>query len=1316
MKQKTLREVEAVSGISNAHLSQIEKGAIEKPSLDLLQKLSSYYQVELSYLESLAGYSTIEQADADSRLIPLKYVTADDINSFANSKEAEGILPELVRDLIVSTVNHDFLEMPIGGSVFMHGWDGLLNCKGKPDIYFAPEGFSCWEMSKAKNVTKKFEADFLKRTNKPLNQTIENSTYVHVTFRRLSKEEKAKFIDNGKAKKMWKDIRVIDAEDLALWLERSPVVALLFAKRIGIFPASYGLRPLKSFWSEWWNSTDPAIDQSLLLEAGKKCDDAFNFRCNPSTEYLEINSNDIDIGIAFFYSILSSIENKVLSLSLISRSILVENLDAFRLLATRGKQLILIPTFQGAPIGEAKANGHQIISVINNFIPDKLNSVSRIRKSVMASFLKFEGGYTEEKAQRIAQSCYGNLAVLHSMLVNKGEEGCIIWSKPEHRHSILPLAMLGGWSANSENDQGILKKFTHNSYEEIESYLDSLPDENRPFQRINSTYSFYQEYCFTHLIDHLTDKKLVQFFNIAKEILCDVDTKYELDPDSRHAASIFGKGHRYSWTLRTGVASTLAILATMSNSKCQFQIDGIVREALKDKIDWKFWASLSDIMTLLAEAAPSAFLEALENACQKEEFLEIFKQRTFMGGIEYSHILWSLELCAWDKRHFTQVTKILMSLAEYENKSNNYTNQPSKSLWNIHRIWRNQSSLGFYQRIEVLKSLEGFNQNQVWKLLLSIIPKSNEIGNYTVRPKFRDLEHVLQDVDSDLNYINVMNILVDYVIELLSKDSMKWCDVMDLVFNIRPQSYQMKLVDKLIIVDTLKLSPDVCLNIWHKLEKELSHHLQYPNNDWSIKGEILTKLQKAYALYTPTAPFARWSHIFKEHISHPIIENGDNNYIAKASRLKDLQKRALHELIPSVKNLNILSKLLASVPDAAVLGFVFAEIFNEGCVDAIKIAKDYPKGLDFITGLVYTLHRLNGDEWLNLLLKEPTLSDCSLRANIFLTLPYTKTTWKKLEGEQLTIQDEYWNKTKRYFVGDSTEDAIYVINKFFYYKRPLSAFYVLANFEHRGKAHLSSDLCMKVLDELISYNLSNEAETVDFTMFDFHLENVLKDLSSRNDVDKSKLALIEWNFLPLFQFRRKPENLIYEVSQKPELFVDMLKLAYMKDDLSINSPANEGAVSRAWSFLHESKTLPGMDKDGNFNFEHFLKWFPTARSLATGCERVKAFNIIMGQLFAYSPIDPEDSGWPHKAIRDVFEKFGTEEMESNFLNGITNKRGGYIKAFGEGGSQEEQLAKKYGDYAKISEILWPKTSKVLRSVESYYKADAHQEELRALQE
>ncbi len=54
-KTLTLRNVEDLTGISNAYLSQLENDKVKKPAADTLYKLAGIYKVDFNYLLQTAG-------------------------------------------------------------------------------------------------------------------------------------------------------------------------------------------------------------------------------------------------------------------------------------------------------------------------------------------------------------------------------------------------------------------------------------------------------------------------------------------------------------------------------------------------------------------------------------------------------------------------------------------------------------------------------------------------------------------------------------------------------------------------------------------------------------------------------------------------------------------------------------------------------------------------------------------------------------------------------------------------------------------------------------------------------------------------------------------------------------------------------------------------------------------------------------------------------------------------------------------------------------------------------------------------------------
>ena len=71
VKSLSLRDVERATGISNAHLSQLETGKIQKPSPQQLHKLAALYGVAYDFLMEKAGYIARQKgSDPEGRSAP----------------------------------------------------------------------------------------------------------------------------------------------------------------------------------------------------------------------------------------------------------------------------------------------------------------------------------------------------------------------------------------------------------------------------------------------------------------------------------------------------------------------------------------------------------------------------------------------------------------------------------------------------------------------------------------------------------------------------------------------------------------------------------------------------------------------------------------------------------------------------------------------------------------------------------------------------------------------------------------------------------------------------------------------------------------------------------------------------------------------------------------------------------------------------------------------------------------------------------------------------------------------------------------------
>jgi hypothetical protein len=177
----------------------------------------------------------------------MKWIEAGDIKYWvtARRRHCEQMLPALVRRLISATAPTIVkIDFPINDSVTTGGWDGELET---PFVSpFFPAGVSGCEMGVDPSPGKKAESDYVFRTKNANGLTKKASSFVFVTPRPWPGRNEWQ---NAKRKKnTWKDVRVIAADGLELWLESAPAVALWLARQLGKVPV--GIRDLEAAWEE----------------------------------------------------------------------------------------------------------------------------------------------------------------------------------------------------------------------------------------------------------------------------------------------------------------------------------------------------------------------------------------------------------------------------------------------------------------------------------------------------------------------------------------------------------------------------------------------------------------------------------------------------------------------------------------------------------------------------------------------------------------------------------------------------------------------------------------------------------------------------------------------------------------------------------------------------------------------------------------------------------------------------------------------------------------------------------------------------------
>src|SRR5438067_227854 len=97
----------------------------------------------------------------------MRWIDGTDLVQWADRRDSQALLPELVRQLIYATLpDARRVEFRTGEGVQLPGWDGYV--EASTGIAHVPEGISCWELGTGDGITAKANDDYQRRTDDPL--------------------------------------------------------------------------------------------------------------------------------------------------------------------------------------------------------------------------------------------------------------------------------------------------------------------------------------------------------------------------------------------------------------------------------------------------------------------------------------------------------------------------------------------------------------------------------------------------------------------------------------------------------------------------------------------------------------------------------------------------------------------------------------------------------------------------------------------------------------------------------------------------------------------------------------------------------------------------------------------------------------------------------------------------------------------------------------------------------------------------------------------------------------------------------------------
>ncbi|CBE69094.1 MAG: hypothetical protein F9K13_06980 [Candidatus Methylomirabilis oxygeniifera] len=1259
-----------------------------------------------------------------------KLVTASELEDFADRRDSEPVIPELVAQLVnFSVPDLTLCRIPYGDAIGLPGLDGMVQTEGG-FRQFVPKQTSYWEISRGADAQGRATENYTKRTDETPVAERADVTFVFVTPRSRGWDQpsQAAWIQKRQGDG-WKEVKVIDGVQLCEWLREFPAMGKWLLQRIGLVKALAGFQTPAEHWShlaQLGGKDDPPLPPKIFL-AGREnaCLQLERlFRHETQQLILSVESeNDAEDFVAAFLESLDENTRRAFS----SRCLFISDPDAWHTFSNLRCFHILVasPRLDLADSNEqlhlaARTRGHGIIFSVSgawSHGAEKLVPIMSPSRSLIETTL-IDSGFAQERAAELASAGAQSLAALKRFLRGLGElPPYATW---ENARLLAQASMVGKWKGDSAADREAMEILLGKAYGEwIEEVRAETLRADPPLIQRNEVWKVISRgEAWSALGPRMTDEDLDRFQKMALRILGEKDPQFDLPKDERYAASIHGKVLAHSRLIREGVVESLTLLGAKANalsSTSQGKAEGTARlvvRKLLHEADWLTWASLNNEMPLLAEAAPDEFLDAVEAAVEDpatSPFIDIFRQEGGgpLGGQNYiTGTLWALETLAWHPDYLGRVTTLLGDLASID-PGGSWANRPRNSLVDIFLPWLAQTLADLPVRRSALESLLREHPEVAWNVLVSLLPSFHGATSGTRKPIWRSLiPPGWKETVTIAQYWAQVQLYAEMCTQIAARQLDKLAQLVDRLGDL-PEPAHSQVLNHLSSSAVTSLPEADRVPLWEALKDIALKHRKYADAQWAMPAERVAKIEEVARWLAPASFELANRRLFTERDFDLYEEKG--NYEQERQRLDHIRQDAIKAIL-GVKGVDGVIQFAQQVESPQKVGDALGAI-EDSNIDAFLLPAFLEHGdrpiKQFLGNFVWRRFWTQKWPWVDQQLSQPWRKEQLLA--FLLLVPSEKQTWRRAERILGGEAHSYWKQVQVSPWGMEPDDLLEAAEKLTSNGQPARAIdclYLLAD----GKVPIPMPLASAAL--LGALSAEEQQKQID----QYHIVEVVKWLQENAPPDSDDLSKIEWYYLPLLNrlYGGEPKVLEHKLASSPTFFCEVLAVVFCsdKEDQETKreiSEAQKRIAQNAYSLLHGWRILPGSLPDGSFDGDRFAKWLDEVKRR---CKESGYFRIAMdqlGQALAYAPQDPGGL-WIHKSIAAALDVRDVPEMRRGFTAGLFNKRGTHGFSHGK---QERQIAVDYRVKAKaLSDSGFHRVADAVRSLAEGYERDAERESQR----
>ena len=1247
-------------------------------------------------------------------------ITGSDIETWATSNvQAPSILPVLVRRLLLATANLTEISFRGDGGTRLGDWDGVSYATGIHP--FCPEGRTGWEVTTEKHKSK-FDGDFQKRALAHSAGTFPScDAYRAVTARRY--RNTGPWAGKKIASGPWSDVKLLDADDLATWIETAPSVHAWFGRVLG--------KPIDSvsapndILSQWSARTSPRLPWRVVVAGEARAKAALllgDWSKTATSGTLFVQAETREEALLF---ICASIGEPVAN-SAAARTLVVEAPMAWRWLSTMKPALpmVLVPCFDEFDVGTtAEIPGVAVVPLGPDSSPprDRLVALEQIPFGPVSKILQ-EAGWSSVEADRLARESGAKPAVLQRMC------GHLVrpkWLDTIEASEAIPLLLVNSWDPKNPADSQVLATLGLAPAKAEQICVALKRAEGRPVTADQEWYGprhwrwASEGDAWAVLGGSITDSDLASFRTIARDVLGADDPQYTLPPERRFFASILGKLPPHSPAIRQGLPRSLVRLAiadlvlepALGPNRGSGLARAIVREILGEA--WIRWASLSEVLPLLAEAAPDEFLGALENsmAAGDRGVTHLFGEETPIGDAPHTGLLWALELLAWNPQHASRVALLLSRLtAQDPPDQNKIVNRPAKSLTLILHPLCPQSATSVSDRVSIMQTIAKDQPMVAWKVVMksvgvggafiSSIHRPEIVGWPIPPPLARAAPH-----DAQVQ----IQAWTEVALDLAKGDIGRLAELITASRHL-PADLETKILQTVEDIVPAKTTLDPSGRLWNALRCELS--LLHLAGGTAGSPERTSRIRELYDAMTPEDQARQLEWLFNGMPALPDENAGD---LARShERVVELRRDAIERIQQGPEPLDLLARLARMVSEPQSLGLALGN--SSWGAELVEQFSDNQGSLpeSVIPGLLASVGMSKGRAWLNAVLSCLVDSGAWATAcNVLFFLPNDSNTWDLADALGPDVRKAYWTRLAGVF-DPTTEECERAISMFLEVGREGIALQTASHADEK----IQPQTALRVLEAVLAAS-DREAvlQSVGHVMFSYHVAKVFKvaDATAPEALVPLEIAY----FQTLKESECPPRRIFDSLKSQPDLFVRMVCWMHeseeaRKEQTETDEPtANDTKRAEACDeILRCWEGYPGDAAEAPERDRLLSDWTRRVLALAVTEGRTRAALQRLAEILVRVP-PHEDGAWPCVIARELLANGTHPKLREWIALAEQNRFGNTTRGILDGGAIERERADGYRKWANIVRTSWPTTAALLDDLASRYDKDSALQEAAA---